>query len=61
MSNTAQLKGEEFVTKESAYGKNIKFTIALKKMIKDLFDKDKNLKKFDMGDIYFMVYIAEVL
>ena len=67
-----QLKGEwapeeiligkkEFISKENVFGVNDNMQRALRNFVKELFEKERSARNFSVTDVYYLVFVAEVL
>ena len=52
---------KEFISKENVFGINDSMQKALRKFVKELFEKERSARNFSVTDVYYLVFVAEVL
>jgi len=61
MTDEKEIDGKVYTSKEQAYGENKECTSMMKEFFKEVFARQRNPKHFGIGDLYYLVFIVEVL
>ncbi|EAS04338.2 transmembrane protein, putative (macronuclear) [Tetrahymena thermophila SB210] len=59
--DATEQKGRLYIGKEQVFGENKDMKKALRNLFNSLYIKERNSKQFTMIDIYYLIYIVEVL
>ncbi|KAL4500373.1 hypothetical protein ABPG72_003324 [Tetrahymena utriculariae] len=59
--DATEQKGRQYIGKEQVFGENRDMKKALRNLFNSLHIKERNSKQFSMIDIYYLIYIVEVL
>ncbi|KAL4500371.1 hypothetical protein ABPG72_003322 [Tetrahymena utriculariae] len=60
-ADTKVFEGKDYIVKEQVFGENSELKRVINLFFNDLFNQLKNKKEFGMLDVYYLVFIVEIL